>query len=237
MSHPNDDLLQLHVDGRLSARANAGVAAHLAECERCRDRHVRLEEVVTSLRLLPTSIHPPVDLWGGIADRIAEDMVMAADAGARRFSPEIHRSPRWRRFTVTGLAAAAVLLIGVALGRTLSHPGSNGLAEVSVPSSSSATPRSSGPGPVTLVDDDPAYDQSVAELHAVLSTMANKLRPETVATIEENLRIIDAAIDEAREALAADPASDYLRRRITIYRQTKLDVLRAATGVIPPTEI
>jgi hypothetical protein len=48
--------------------------------------------------------------------------------------------------------------------------------------------------------------------------------------VEENLRVIDDAIDEARAALARDPANGFLYRHLDRTMTKKLDLLRRAAG-------
>lgn len=251
MMHPGDDLLQRYLDGDVPGLSRDRVSAHLAICPACERRRRALEELMLSLRALPASIAPPADLWTEVESRIRSgeesDGADASDTRGNRFGEtaadtRILRFPRRKRFpraAVAGLAAAAILLVGFALGRVIPRPSAPVAITPEVVSAPSTTPApvSRSVTTVSLLDDDVAYDQSIAELHAILATMNDALLPETVAAIEENLRIIDTAIEEARAALAADPASDYLRRRISIHRQTKLDVLRAATSPVTTSEI
>lgn len=53
MSHASDQQLSLFIDGELSATSRATVAAHLAGCPACAERHERLVEVAAGLRVLP----------------------------------------------------------------------------------------------------------------------------------------------------------------------------------------
>ena len=53
----------------------------------------------------------------------------------------------------------------------------------------------------------------------------------TVRVLEENLRIIDAAIDEAKRALVADPANSYLNGHLVNSMQRKLDLLRRVAAI------
>jgi len=70
----------------------------------------------------------------------------------------------------------------------------------------------------------------------VLSEGRDQLEPKTLKVIEENLRIIDRAIAEARSAIAADPANSYLRSQVAANMRRKLDILRQATDVIRSAE-
>ena len=58
------------------------------------------------------------------------------------------------------------------------------------------------------------------------------LDPETVRLLEENLAIIDQAIEESRAALAQDPGSGLLRRILTDTMRRKMDFLRQAAVAI-----
>jgi len=66
---------------------------------------------------------------------------------------------------------------------------------------------------------------------AVVYRAANreKLGPETVKTIESNLRIIDLATAQARQALAADPANPYLKEYLSKTMKKKVELLKQAT--------
>ena len=59
-----------------------------------------------------------------------------------------------------------------------------------------------------------------------------ELDPATVRTIEQNLRIIDQATEQARRALAADPANPYLNSHLAAQLRLKADVLRQATALV-----
>ncbi|MEW5930262.1 MAG: hypothetical protein AB1941_22615, partial [Gemmatimonadota bacterium] len=80
--------------------------------------------------------------------------------------------------------------------------------------------------------EDPAYDAAVADLQGVLEQGRDRLDPRTVQVLEESLGTIDAAIEDARRALAADPANERLNTYLAGTRQRKLDLLREATGIV-----
>ena len=56
---------------------------------------------------------------------------------------------------------------------------------------------------------DPQYDAAVTDLENALKKGRGRLDANTIAVVEHNLQIIDRAIDQARQALAADPANSY----------------------------
>lgn len=49
------------------------------------------------------------------------------------------------------------------------------------------------------------YEEAAAHLLELVEARGDELSPETRAIIEDNLRIIDEAIDQVREALDAEP--------------------------------
>jgi len=80
--------------------------------------------------------------------------------------------------------------------------------------------------------EDPAYDAAVADLQAVLEQGRERLDPRTVQVLEESLGTIDAAIEDARRALAADPANARLNTYLAGTRQRKLELLREASDIV-----
>jgi hypothetical protein len=71
----------------------------------------------------------------------------------------------------------------------------------------------------------------VAELEAALAANKGQLESTTVKVINQNLAIIDQAIDQARQALAADPGSSYLSNHLAGALRQKVELLRRVTGL------
>ena len=115
----------------------------------------------------------------------------------------------WR----AALAAAAVLLIALGLSRLLP------------PSTAHYRP---GQGWAAVQAD---FDRTTSELGLIFAAERERLRPETVALLERNLAIIDAAIAESRAALARDPASVELRGLFAAAARQKVELLRWAVRV------
>src|SRR5262249_35983515 len=83
--------------------------------------------------------------------------------------------------------------------------------------------------PVTLADAQD--DSAVGRLRR---RPPNGRRPPcraTVALAGENLRIIDHAIEQARQAVMADPGNSYLTSHLVETRRKKLDLLRRAAAL------
>lgn len=100
----------------------------------------------------------------------------------------------------------------------------------------SRTAESSGPpgatavSPVSLTGQQPeaVYGKEIALLQQIMSQRKTQLDSSTVLIIERNLRIIDAAIEQSRAALAKDPASRLLSEQLTHALDKKVELLRTA---------
>ena len=72
------------------------------------------------------------------------------------------------------------------------------------------------------------YEREVVALRRILTERAETLDPSTVAVLEASLKMIDQAILQSRQALAADPASGFLRSQLNKALGHKVEVLRTA---------
>ena len=201
--HPDEALIHDFVDDELRGDEHARIEAHLAACASCRSRADALVRLRADARRAfgraPAS--DVLDQWGTIAARIG------ARARSRRLS-------RW------AAAAAIALLIGsgAALYATLRAPAAPGPAPA--------------PGVAQADDDSPAaaiavaYAPTLAELERALAVERDRLQPETVATLEANLAILNRAIRDIEAALAADPAHRANLESLDAMYQTKLGVLQ-----------
>lgn len=173
---------------------------------------------------------PSRDLWPGITARMESTALPASSTPATPLT-----TARRITFSLPQLAMAASLLIAVASGLTY-------LAATRTPSTTTAAS-----GPVIqaygVPDDqtggqvvqanfaDAQYNAAVSDLEKILRDDRDRLDPRTVQIIERNLKAIDDAINEARTALNADPANEYLNSHLADARRRKLDLLRHATSL------
>lgn len=231
-THPLD-LLSDYIDDELDPQARAAIDAHLAGCEPCRAVLADL----TSLRGAAAAWRdheaaPSADLWPGIAARLAGPREVAPAAMPHLPPPAPRVAWYQRRWSVglPELALAASLL--AAIGGTLLWPRAvtpPPAADVAVPIIAEADAYDSGEAAVAPVNfADAQYDAAVVDLERVLREQRDRLDPRTIVVLERNLRVIDDAIREAREALATDPANALLNAHLAGARQRKLDLLRRA---------
>src|SRR6266849_97813 len=75
---------------------------------------------------------------------------------------------------------------------------------------------------------DLVYGREIDMLQRIVSQRRTQLDSSTVAIIERNLKIIDAAIEQSRAALARDPASRMLDKQLTHALDKKVELLRTA---------
>jgi len=72
------------------------------------------------------------------------------------------------------------------------------------------------------------YSKEIEMLQNIVTQRRSQLDSATIAIIERNLRIIDAAITSSRDALAKDPASRLLGEQLTHALDKKVELLRTA---------
>ena len=248
------DQLSDYLDGELSADEREAVETHLRACATCAAVLNDLKRVVA--RAASAEARPPQsDLWTGIAGRIES-------GDCPRVVPFAPRERRRVAFTFPQLAAAAALLMAVSGGMAWqvaarvgspeglrSESASSAALASSSPADSSASVaqpfraagvEGNGAADFARVEQasmaDAQYDAAVADLEKALKAGRGRLDASTIAIVEHNLQIIDQAINQAREALAGDPANTYLSSHLVEARRRKLDLLRRATALATETD-
>jgi len=194
----------------------------------------KLRDLMNEVAALPTSIEPPADAWAKIRAEI--EASGNPDRGATDYidllSKRRHRIAFWQRPIF--LAAAALLLVAgssaltaIAIGR---RGASTSRRAAQAPIAPFATDSNNGPASLaqfTVVESD--YLRAVNDLSATLESERGSLSPETIAKLRESIQVIDAAILEARNALAADPANKTLIRMLANSYEQKVDLLKRTT--------
>jgi negative regulator of sigma E activity len=231
-----NDLLSDYLDHDLPRGEAEALERHLVDCAECRDTLAALERVKARAATL---VDPPApnDLWAGIAPRIGTAGTTSVKPrpivvhelpdprSARAHRPAVWSVPQW------ALAAAAVVAVAVGVSWLVQTRLTPGLRpEVAV---QQATPdRAQTSAANTASDasfDATAIESQIGQLQHALDLGRDKLDPKTVQVLEDNLRIIRKATEDARRALEQDPANRELRNYFAGSVQSKLDMVRRAT--------
>jgi anti-sigma factor RsiW len=218
-----DERLHDLVDGELSDAAVREVTAHLETCAACRDAVAALRSLKAEAAALPGSLAPGRDLWPEI-----ERNLEAGRTGLLSFVAPRRASGR-RSATISwgwpaGLAAAAVLLVAATAVITMvlmrGGPGSPGERAAAAPAEQAVL--------ASFRQAENDYLRATDDLRAVLERRRDDLAPETVALLEENLRVIDAAINQMWTALENDPSQARNRHLFNRLYQQKVMLLQQA---------
>ena len=202
-SHPSEAVLNDHVDGLLSGPEAEEVRAHLARCASCRQIDEELRLLLARAAALP-GIEPRRDLLPGIR---------AAVASRRPWLP-------WAAL------AASLLLVAVAVVATLTRPVGDVGVRPAEPSTASAPERAPAAGAAAeLLAAEREFVRATRKLLDVLEQRRERLRPETLATVERELAALDQAISETRDAVARNPGREHGGQALATLHHKKLQIL------------
>ncbi len=225
MSDVWTDRLSEYLDGDLSEVERAGLAAHLEECADCVSTLDELRAVAARASALEDR-SPAANLWPGIAQRIGAaqvDRSAVVDIRGRRSVPR-----RRVTFSLPQLIAAGIALTVVSGGGVWLARSGESAPVVRVV----ATQPGSGTATAVLAGfSSSEYDRAVAQLLEILEDARDQLDPNTVRVLQQSLATIDQAIEEAREALASDPANGYVSAHLAATMKRKVQLLRRAARI------
>ena len=247
-----NDQLMAFLEGDLDDAARSAVERHARSCAECGALLTDLRGLRVEASQLP-ELSPSRELWAGIAARIEAPVVPIASATPVTAFPAAKRPLPQRRW-VRRMAFAASLVGAVSIGyvgamrtrttvatldTTLVNDSVRALASVpegsALTADASAAAAPAAPGTVsarlavaTLAAD---YDREIARLRTLLDQRRNQMDPVTVAVIEKNLTVIDAAIAESKKAILRDPASRFLIESLNTSLESKVELLRIAAAL------
>jgi anti-sigma factor RsiW len=225
MDHGHEtDRLSEYIDGELGAEERSRVERHLAGCGDCAGLVAELRAVAAEAAALP-EVPPTRDLWPGIQGRLAPRSVPVRRGASRGSAVTRPWSQRRLMITVPQLLAAGLAVASLSAGAVWATLG--GPAAAGVP----AGPVAAVPAPASSGVVLAAYQPGMAELEAEYERRRDELDPETIRVVERSLAMIDAAIQEASEALAADPSSGFLNTRLADAMRMRMTLLRQASSI------
>lgn len=219
MSDEWTDKLSAYLDAELSREDRSGLEQHIETCEDCRTALRQLRGVVDWVSEYQGR-EPERDAWPGISAAISEMKRGVIDLDSRR------RSRRRVELSIPQALAAVMALAVVGAGswwlarETAPQTQMAAVIDVSAPQAGSTV--------AATIAAAQKYGPAIADLEAVLLSDEGMLDSVTVRVLREQLAIIDRALSEAQEALARDPASDFLADHYKGMMKKKLRLLRGA---------
>jgi len=228
--------LSEYLDGALERSDRETLEAHLKQCAECARTLEELGRVRARAREL-TPAPVPDSLWPRIEKAIAE-------SGPARITP-LESRRAGRSFSLPELLAAC-LAVAVVSGGTMfavlrhqspaarTEPAATlvrGPEPARTPAPVEAVPAARTEDRTTLAPQasETPHEEAISELRKALSRERDRLDPTTIRTLEANLAIIDLAIDQAKRALAADPADSYVKQHLAETMRRRVEFLQRAT--------
>jgi anti-sigma factor RsiW len=234
--HLDETVIGDYVDGTLDAGRRAEVARHLDGCRDCRQLVADLDEIRRVAATLEFR-KPPAGVWNRLERAIGappspELPAVQGDAGARlnwffRFGAEGTRS------TLTWLAAAAALVLATWVGvRYAVRP-----AAPPADAQHAGEPAAGGSMSAEAVEAElraaeSHYEKAIKGLEQIANAEQGALDPQTAATLQKNLAVIDQAISESRAAVSAQPTSEPAVSSLMDNFKTKLALLQDTVALI-----
>ncbi|MFP6582155.1 MAG: zf-HC2 domain-containing protein [Candidatus Hydrogenedentota bacterium] len=209
-------LEQLHdaIDGLLAEDAQQAFTDHLADCDSCREEYAFMKNILAETAELPKNIQPDRDLWDDI---LAKLDVEAKPANVVTFPKQIKR---WAPL----VAVAALILVVASLQ-------SFGPDTATDPVTKETTVAIANTPDEEIVALEAQYADARTTLMQALEARKQELPEDLVATIEENLNIIENAVVDINRALAENPENPELERMLHAAYQSEVSLLQAVVGV------
>jgi hypothetical protein len=222
-----DELRRLLDDdgrGPLAPSFRATIEEHLAGCPQCSREHEAQQRLRALVEGLPREIAPSRDLWPALAGRLgaAPKIVVGRFGGSRRW---------WRLAAAAAMVmlAAGALLVAYSIGRQ--HSGTR--AAYAPPATPLAVP--AGLAETSIAEAEVELVRVRRELLAALDARRGTMSPATQRVVDDNLRLIDGAIERISAALANDPWNPRLANRLAGAYRAQIELLQRATAL--PAEI
>ncbi len=234
------------VDGDLSRDARAKVEAHLAGCAGCRRTLEGLRRTKEMARALPR-MTAPESAWlriradfeaqHGRAKRLPfpaaaakpadeADTSAGAAAAPRRFAPR-------RRTVLAGLAAAAIVVLGVSAGIYLMARRAQPAAPpTAAPAAATAATEPTPSVEAELTSAEQHYQNAIAGLEKAAKQGQGVLDPQTAAVLQKNMGVVDQAISQSRAALRSEPTNEAAQSTLFEALQRKVGLLRDTISLI-----
>jgi hypothetical protein len=226
--HPEPAALNDYVDALDAADRSPAVIAiarHLESCADCRAAVNDLREIRDLARVLDPR-DPPVRSWLRLQRAIALEHGPRVD-GRPADAPRTSRRSVW-----LGLAAAAALMLATAAGLRYLTVEAPKPPAADVAASGGNTDAAAQAVEAELKQAEQHYEKAIQGLETIASSEKGALDPQTAATMQKNLAVIDQAITESRAALRAQPTSAPAQQSLLDSFKAKLALLEDTVALI-----
>lgn len=258
-----EERLADYMEGDVQGAERSQMDAHAASCDACGMLVADLRRIMAEAAALPP-IEPPAAVWAGIESRITSRVVPIATrrrsiplvraiaaaaamvivtATATYLATTRFQQPGAsvgaqiaQRPTTTTATPSQALDSGAEQSIVRPNAFSPASIERGVPDAASISVRTASREQRSVGRTERAaavYDEEISRLRTVLKQRED-LDPKTIATIQRSLAVIDTAITQARRAVASDPASAFLNKRLADAQNKKVELLRTA-AMLPST--
>jgi hypothetical protein len=251
--------LMAYLEHEVDDATRYAMERHAVACGECGALLADIRKLRMDAANLPP-MQPSRDLWSGIAARIEAPVLNIGTVHALPASHGT-RARRWMQGALIAASLVGAAGIGYLAakrgqepaGQTIAQTPAEQLPPVTVipevasrdsasrpeeqPRAENSQPRTATPARLPEVQNVLAtltadYDREIARLRTLIDQRRNQLDPATVAVIEKNMQIIDAAIDDSKKAIARDPASRFLIESLNESLRTKVELMRT-TALLP----
>ncbi len=200
-----------YIDGLLEGEAARAVEDELARDPEYRALEQSLRSVIVQAGKLPKGVAPERDLWPGIETRLSTPSEILEHTRTHL--------PSGAKYALLAASLAAVFLAGMLAARTYHLDGRGAGGIVTVKTSLSRE--------LEVVEAEYAHAREV--LVQALDDSRDRLAPETVEVVDENLAIIANAIEDIKGALEKDPENPALIQSLVATYDQQVDLLQQVT--------
>jgi anti-sigma factor RsiW len=217
--HEAQPRLSEFADGTLPDAERQQVDEHLATCAACRGLLQDLQRISRAAGSLGP-IAPPDHVWLQVAGQTRLDR-----GQARAALPRAGRRAELGQWV--GLAAALVLVTIGAYYFVRTPPAPAPQTAGNVPATGSVEAIAEELGLAAQ-----HYERAIAELEALAQSNSDALDAEMAETLQQNIRTVNAAIEESRSALVQNPGSEPARESLFEALRRKVVVLQATVNLM-----
>ena len=215
--HLTEDERQRAADGTLDDDTRESVEAHIAACADCAADVAHIASLMRLSREVPAPNAQLDTLWPSIRARIEQSKVVPLATTTSAARDAIRRRAWW-----SAAAGIAVALIVAGFVFRRPAPRENAPSTIAI--------IDTGPSLVAVADSAHAYEREAQILLDKLELQRAMLRPDAVQALDRDLRVVDVAIAELKDAVARDPNNPALRQLLAASYRQKVDLLKRANN-------